>query len=144
MLGFLNVGPGEIVVILVIALIVLGPSRLPATARTLGRFLAKTRQVVNRFQQEMQAAADLPLEIVARERARLDEPIRSAPKPAVTRPDEPAAEPPEPAAEPPEPAAEPPEPPKPDEPSDDGDPGGPASDAPPNGSPPETRARNTQ
>ena len=78
MLGFLNIGPGEVVVILVIALVVLGPSRLPATARTLGRFMAKTRDVVARFQQEMQAAADLPLEVIARERGRLQEPIRTA------------------------------------------------------------------
>lgn len=88
MLGFLNVGPGEIVVILVIALVVLGPSRLPATARTLGRFLAKTRDVVARFQQEMQAAADLPLEVIARERARLDEPIRTSAQTGTPQPDD--------------------------------------------------------
>lgn len=90
MLGFLNVGPGEIVVILVIALVVLGPSRLPATARTLGRFLAKTRDVVARFQQEMQAAADAPLEIIARERGRLQEPIRTSRRTATSQPDDPA------------------------------------------------------
>ncbi|MCY4629638.1 MAG: Sec-independent protein translocase protein TatB [bacterium] len=73
----LNIGPGEVLVILVIALVVLGPSRLPATARTLGRFLAKTRDVVNRFQQEMQAAADAPLEAIARERGRLSEPLNT-------------------------------------------------------------------
>ena len=90
MLGFLNIGPGEVVVILVIALVVLGPSRLPATARTLGRFLAKTRDVVARFQQEMQAAADLPLEVIARERARLDEPIRASRPSGESQPDDPA------------------------------------------------------
>ena len=93
MLGFLNVGPGEILVILVIALVVLGPNRLPATARTLGRFLAKTRDVVARFQQEMQAAADVPLEIIARERARLEEPLgtsrpASTPQPVDPAPDD--------------------------------------------------------
>ena len=98
MLGFLNVGPGEIVVILVIALVVLGPSRLPATARTLGRFLAKTRDVVARFQQEMQAAADVPLEVIARERARLDEPIRSSPRDGAAEPDDPVPGDGEPAA----------------------------------------------
>ena len=66
---------------------------MPATARTLGRFLAKTRDVIARFQQEMQAAADAPLEVIARERGRLSEPIRS-PAPS-TEPGEsaPAAEP---------------------------------------------------
>ena len=90
MLGFLNVGPGEILVILVIALVVLGPQRLPATARTLGRFLAKTRDVVARFQQEMQAAADVPLEIIARERARLEEPLGTSRPPSTPQPDDPA------------------------------------------------------
>lgn len=89
MLGFLNIGPGEVVVILVIALVVLGPSRLPATARTLGRFMAKTRDVVARFQQEMQAAADLPLEVIARERGRLQEPIRTSDRTGTPQPDEP-------------------------------------------------------
>ena len=96
MLGFLNIGPGEVVVILVIALVVLGPSRLPATARTLGRFMAKTRDVVARFQQEMQAAADLPLEVIARERGRLQEPIRTAEVTGAQQPDEPAPDNPEP------------------------------------------------
>lgn len=91
MLGILNIGPGEVVVILVIALVVLGPSRLPATARTLGRFMARTRDVVARFQQEMQAAADLPLEVIARERARLDEPIGTARPPGAAEPDDPAS-----------------------------------------------------
>lgn len=89
MLGFLNIGPGEVVVILVIALVVLGPSRLPATARTLGRFMAKTRDVVARFQQEMQAAADLPLEVIARERGRLQEPIRTSDRTGTPQSDEP-------------------------------------------------------
>ena len=70
----LNVGPGEVLVILVIALVVLGPSRLPATARTMGRVLAKVRDLVTKFQQEMQAAADAPLEAIARERGRADQP----------------------------------------------------------------------
>lgn len=71
----LNIGPGEVLVILVIALVVLGPSRLPATARTMGRILARTRQLVRRFQEEMQAAADAPIEAFARERGRLMEPL---------------------------------------------------------------------
>ena len=70
----LNVGPGEVLVILVIALVVLGPSRLPATARTMGRVLAKVRDLVTKFQQEMQAAADAPLEAIARERGRAEQP----------------------------------------------------------------------
>ena len=112
MLGFLNIGPGEVVVILVIALVVLGPTRLPATARTLGRFMAKTRDVVARFQQEMQAAADLPLEVIARERGRLQEPLPTSGQSATPEPDdsEPGAPEPgdgEPAATEPDETAEP-------------------------------------
>ncbi len=84
----LNVGPGEVLVILVIALVVLGPSRLPGTARAMGRILAKTRQIITKFQQEMQAAADAPLEALARERGR-SEP--SAPATASSTSTEPAA-----------------------------------------------------
>ena len=80
----LNVGPGEVLVILVIALVVLGPSRLPATARTMGRVLAKTRDLVTKFQQEMQAAADAPLEALARERGRVEDRPAAAQVPAPT------------------------------------------------------------
>lgn len=101
----LNIGPGEVLVILVIALVVLGPSRLPATARTMGRILAKTRNLVRKFQEEMQAAADAPLEALARERARLDEPL---PIPKRTDPADREEVPPENATEQPaDPAGEP-------------------------------------
>ncbi|MCE2524614.1 MAG: twin-arginine translocase TatA/TatE family subunit [Acidimicrobiia bacterium] len=88
----LNVGPGEVLVILVIALVVLGPSRLPGTARAMGRILAKTRQIITRFQQEMQAAADAPLEALARERGRSESPA-TATEPAAS--DEAPVTPPE-------------------------------------------------
>ncbi len=65
--------------ILVIALVVLGPSRLPGTARAMGRILAKTRQIITKFQQEMQAAADAPLEALARERGRSEPTPATAP-----------------------------------------------------------------
>ena len=41
-----GVGPMEIVVVLVIALIVLGPKRLPDTARSLGRGLREFKGAV--------------------------------------------------------------------------------------------------
>ncbi len=55
-------------VILVIALIILGPEKLPRTARTIGRGIGKIRRLMNSFQQEMQAAADGPIEAKARKR----------------------------------------------------------------------------
>jgi sec-independent protein translocase protein TatB len=40
----LNVGPGEVILILVVALLVLGPKRLPELARGLGKFMRELRR----------------------------------------------------------------------------------------------------
>ena len=42
-----NIGAGELVVILVVGLLVLGPKRLPELARALGRFLREVRRHTN-------------------------------------------------------------------------------------------------
>ncbi|HEX3542740.1 MAG TPA: twin-arginine translocase TatA/TatE family subunit [Acidimicrobiales bacterium] len=49
-------GPDKILLLLVIALVVLGPSRLPSAARTAGRWLAELRKLTGRFQEEMHGA----------------------------------------------------------------------------------------
>lgn len=75
-----NVGAGEVLVILVIALIVIGPQKLPGLARQIGRGLGKIRRLISSFQQEIQAAADLPIEAEARKSgsgANSDAPLRS-------------------------------------------------------------------
>ena len=54
-----NVGAGELIVILLIALIVLGPDRLPDAARKMGRFVAQVRQMSNGFQTEMRQAMNV-------------------------------------------------------------------------------------
>jgi Tat protein translocase TatB subunit len=53
-----NVGGGELLVILLIALIVLGPQRLPDAARQVGRVVSEVRRVSSGFQRELKDAFD--------------------------------------------------------------------------------------
>ena len=43
-MGFINIGPLEIALILVIALLVLGPAKLPDAARSVGKGMREFRQ----------------------------------------------------------------------------------------------------
>lgn len=54
-----NVGGGEIMVILLLAMLVLGPEKLPETARKVGRFLHEFRRMTSGFEQEVRRAMDL-------------------------------------------------------------------------------------
>jgi sec-independent protein translocase protein TatB len=54
-----NVGGGEILVILLLALIVLGPDRLPDAARKVGRYVNEFRRMTSGFQEEFRQAMDL-------------------------------------------------------------------------------------
>jgi sec-independent protein translocase protein TatB len=51
-----NVGGGEVLVIALIALIVLGPNRLPGAARQAGKVLADLRRISQGFQNEVRTA----------------------------------------------------------------------------------------
>ena len=51
-----NVGGPEIMVVLLVALIVLGPEQLPKAMRTFGNVMAQIRKVSNGFQDEMRSA----------------------------------------------------------------------------------------
>jgi Tat protein translocase TatB subunit len=53
-----NVGAGELMVILLIALIVLGPDKLPDAARKVGNVMGELRRMSNGFQEEMRGAFD--------------------------------------------------------------------------------------
>jgi sec-independent protein translocase protein TatB len=64
-----NVGGGELIVIALIALIVLGPQRLPDAARQVGKVMGDLRKLSTGFQNEMKSAfveADDPTRISAR------------------------------------------------------------------------------
>ena len=94
-----NLGGGEILVILLVGLLVLGPQRLPTVGRQVGRIVTEIRRVSSGFQEEFRAALDDPLgEAEARARgARLRSETRwlgrrSAPSGGATDPDDPEAD----------------------------------------------------
>lgn len=56
-----SIGAAEILVILVVALMVLGPERLPEAARQAGRALAELRRMSSGFQAEVRNAIQQPV-----------------------------------------------------------------------------------
>jgi Tat protein translocase TatB subunit len=59
-----SVGPAELLIVLIAALVVLGPTRLPDAARQLGKALAEFRRVSSDLQAEVRDALsehDVPL-----------------------------------------------------------------------------------
>lgn len=57
-----NLGPMEILVVLIVALIVLGPKRLPEAGRQVGRAFAEVRRWSNSMQAEVRAVLDEDVE----------------------------------------------------------------------------------
>ena len=53
-----SLGPAEIMMVLLVALIVLGPSRLPEAGRQVGRALGEMRRWSARFQSEIRSTLD--------------------------------------------------------------------------------------
>jgi sec-independent protein translocase protein TatB len=76
-----NIGGGELIVIMLIALIVLGPSRLPDAARQIGRAMSELRRVSTSFQNEVRGALDTA-----------DEPNRASTRPGGSGPEATAAD----------------------------------------------------
>lgn len=56
-----NLGGGEILVILLLGLLVLGPQRLPEVGRQVGHLITEIRRVSSGFQEEFRAAVADPL-----------------------------------------------------------------------------------
>lgn len=56
-----NVGGGEFLIILLVALVVLGPTRLPDAARQVGKIMGEFRRMSSNFQREMQSAMNDPI-----------------------------------------------------------------------------------
>jgi TatA/E family protein of Tat protein translocase len=98
-MGFPNIGPGELILILVIALVVLGPGKLPDVAASLGKSIREFRRaatdVSDAGKLDAQPASRAPATPVASQPA----PVATAPAPAAepARPDTGAPTPAEPA-----------------------------------------------
>jgi Tat protein translocase TatB subunit len=69
-----GIGMPELVVILVVALIVLGPKRLPEVARSLGKAMAEFRRQSSEIMDEFQAQARLDEDAERRERMKATPP----------------------------------------------------------------------
>lgn len=79
-----NLSGSEIVVILLLALIVLGPEKLPEAIRKFGRVYSEIRKISNGFQSEFKNAFDEPMKEL-RETAQLTrdavlKPLREEPE----------------------------------------------------------------
>ncbi|MDG2351789.1 MAG: Sec-independent protein translocase protein TatB [Acidimicrobiales bacterium] len=55
-----NIGSGEVLVILVLGLLVLGPERLPEFAKKIGSFLKEAKRMSRSFQEELRSAVEDP------------------------------------------------------------------------------------
>lgn len=56
-----NLQGSELVIILLLALVVLGPEKLPEAMRRMGRFYGELKKMSTGFQQEFRSAVDEPL-----------------------------------------------------------------------------------
>ncbi|HZN12861.1 MAG TPA: twin-arginine translocase TatA/TatE family subunit [Acidimicrobiales bacterium] len=58
-----NVGPAEVLMILVVALLVLGPKKLPEAARQMGKAMTEFRRVTAGLQDEARGVLDEHLDV---------------------------------------------------------------------------------
>ena len=64
-----NLGSGELLVILILGLLVLGPSRLGVVVQQVGRVIGQLRRMAGGFQEELRDLVEDPsIEALARER----------------------------------------------------------------------------
>lgn len=99
-----EVGFSELLVIFVLALVVLGPEKLPRVASQVGRWIGRARSMARQFKDQLEE--EVSLEEARRARAQMETRAAAAsPHSAL-----PAPEPPQLAPELPQPAPEPPQP----------------------------------
>lgn len=80
-----NLGTGELLLILFVALLVLGPTKLPDAARQVGRAMSEFKRVSSGFQSELRDALKEPVDGVPRTAA-------SAPPPTLPPLEDPTAD----------------------------------------------------
>jgi len=77
----LNLGTGEVLVILVVALLVLGPDKLPGAARQAGRWIGELRRLSSGFQAELRDALQEPVDQTPRSTTTTTTTTTTAPPP---------------------------------------------------------------
>ena len=77
----LNLGTPELLVIAVVALLVLGPTKLPDAARSVGKAMAEMRRMSSGFKDEMDRAMKEPTTARAAETDMAAEAVPTAPRP---------------------------------------------------------------
>ena len=92
---FPNIGPGELILILIIALVVLGPGKLPDVAASLGKSVREFRKAASDVTDAARLDAPAPAPAAPAAQAQVDAP---APAPAAAPARAPSAEPAAPAA----------------------------------------------
>jgi sec-independent protein translocase protein TatA len=65
-----SLGFGEILIILVLALVIFGPRRLPEMGRTIGRSMRELRRATSDIRTELETDLDEPPAVTAEERQR--------------------------------------------------------------------------
>jgi sec-independent protein translocase protein TatB len=88
-----NIGAGEFLVILVIALVVLGPERLPEAIRKVGQVMGELRKLSAGFQDELRDAMNEPLEEMRSTVDMVRNPFKDGEEPASQTTTAPPAEP---------------------------------------------------
>ena len=81
-----NLGSGELLVIFFVALLVLGPNKLPDAARQVGRAVNEIRRVSGGFQREMREAMQEPMRAAEQAKADMLDPFKQAATDAIKTP----------------------------------------------------------